>query len=112
MLIGIYNSFLSILPVIMGLVGICAEKRINVFGGLAIFFSIFALPNIVALGLVSIFFYEGHLEGNLAIACCYILMMMYMAEMILAYICMYKKKFCCCRGTEDATRTEEELERL
>ena len=104
--IGIYNFILSILPVTMGLVGIFAEKRIMLFWGLAILFSILALPDIVGLGLVSIFYGGRHLEGTLAIAFCCILMMMCMVEMILTYICMYKMKFSCCK------RTEEVLERL
>ena len=35
---GIVNGILSILPVSIGLIGIHAEKRIKIFGGLSIFF--------------------------------------------------------------------------
>jgi hypothetical protein len=106
---GIVNVILSILPVSIGLIGIHAEKRIKIFGGLSIFFSIIAVPNIVGLGLVSHFLYGGGLAGNLVTAYCSILMMMYMVEMILAFICMYKMKFTCCNKQEDTTMTSDRL---
>ena len=106
---GIVNCILSILPVSIGLIGIHAEKRIKIFGGLSIFFSIIAVPNIVGLGWVSHFLYGGGLAGNLVKAYCSILMMMYMVEMILAFICMYKMKFTCCNKQEDTPMTLDRL---
>ena len=107
---GIVNFILSILPVSIGLIGIYAENRIKIFGGLSIFFSIIAVPNIVGLGWVSLsHLYGGGLAGNLVKAYCSILMMMYMVDMILAYICMYKMKFTCCNRQEDTTITLDSL---
>ena len=105
---GIVNFILSILPVSIGLIGIYAENRIKIFGGLSIFFSIIAVPNIVGLGWVS-HLYGGGLAGNLVKAYCSILMMMYMVEMILVFISMYKMKFTCCNRQEDTTITLDRL---
>ena len=53
--------------------------------------------------------YGGGLTGNLVKAYCSILMMMYMVEMILVFISMYKMKFTCCNKQEDTTMTLDRL---
>ena len=98
-MIGVVNTILSIFPASIGFIGVYADKRTNLFGILSIVFYILTLPNMGALGWVSII-YEGTMEGDIARAYMYILIIIYLAEVMISAICLYKIKFTCCSNND------------
>ena len=108
---GIVNALLSILPIIIGFIGVYVNKSTKLFGGFSICFYIIVIPNMGGLAFISHDIQFAVRDDNIELGVVYFctLIIIYMLEIIISAVCMYKMKFTCCGKTidEDDERTLE-----
>ena len=125
---GVVNAILSFLPISIGLIGVYAKKNDKIFGGFSIFFFILAFRNmggLVFLGGLVILGVGGLGGGGrgggglgggglfyLAVVYFCILIIIYLVEIIISAVCMYKMKFSCCGKTEEDDGKAVEMESI
>ena len=88
-MIGIVNTILHIFPLSLGLVGVYAEVKKDVFCSISGIFYCIALPNTVALGFMAFIGLMGfEMEGIMARVYFIILIIFYLVEIIISGICI------------------------
>ena len=88
-MIGIVNTILHGFPLSLGLVGVYAEMKKDMFCSISAFFYCIALPNICALGFMAFAPMMGfEMEGIIARVYFVILTIFYLVEIIISGICI------------------------
>ena len=108
-MIGAVNFVFGIVPLVLGILGVYFDKKVEVFGVLAICFYIFAVPNIFALGAVTSAFADySHVESQLSMAYIILLIIIYLLEIVISSVCLRIIKFKgCCAQRNDEENLEE-----
>ena len=110
---GVVNAILSFLPISIGLIGVYAKKNDKIFGGFSIFFFILAFLNMGGLVILGgLLILGGGGLVYLAVVYFCILIIIYLVEIIISAVCMYKMKFSCCGKTEEDDGKAVEIESI
>ena len=87
-MVGLVNTILHGFPLSLGLVGVYAEMKKDMFCSISAFFYCIALPNMCALGFISIGLMGEEMEGIMARVYYIILIIIYLVEIIISGICI------------------------